>query len=431
MKKKIKILFTNLVSLEHNYGAQGIAFPLMARLNEYFDAEYCFILPEEYYKDNLSFAQKYNFNIIASPRPLVLLSKCYPFIHILYALARILLRRKRAITKRENILYVTLIKKLKESDIVIDLSGIEFIGDVSFKRKYSNCINVISMQCLAERHNKFYLKYTKSYGPFLGKFYKSLIKRQLNRLPFIFVRGENNLEEIRKLNLKVPIYSFPDISIALEPETKDWAITYIDKLKLDSSKPIVGLSPSSVIAGMVNVNSAGLNHLELCKKIINFFQSRNQQVLLIPHSIVGGKDITSCDLALVKRIYSELDNKEGVFIIDDIELTYKQVRAIIGLLDFYITGRYHSVSSALSMGIPVISLSWHMKYKDIMSLFLDNFLVIDCRTTGVEKSLSLIKRYYHNREWFNKCEVLKRKKKVVNQIDKSIKILVKEIKKHI
>jgi len=126
-----------------------------------------------------------------------------------------------------------------------------------------------------------------------------------------------------------------------------------------------------------------------------------------------------------------LKNKEKVFLIYDTELLYKQVRAIIGLLDFYITGRYHSVSSALSMGVPVVSFSWHIKYRDIMSLFLDDFLVIDCETTGVNKSLSLIKEYYNNRQWFNKEEVIKRKEDAIKHIGKSIDMLVGEIKKYI
>jgi hypothetical protein len=31
-KKKIKVLFTGLLYLNHNYGAQGIAFPMMEKL---------------------------------------------------------------------------------------------------------------------------------------------------------------------------------------------------------------------------------------------------------------------------------------------------------------------------------------------------------------------------------------------------------------
>jgi len=44
MKKMIKILFTDLSYLSHNYGYQAIAFLSMEKLNEYFHAEYTLLL---------------------------------------------------------------------------------------------------------------------------------------------------------------------------------------------------------------------------------------------------------------------------------------------------------------------------------------------------------------------------------------------------
>jgi polysaccharide pyruvyl transferase WcaK-like protein len=192
----------------------------------------------------------------------------------------------------------------------------------------------------------------------------------------------------------------------------------------------VGLSPSAVIAGIKVKNllsSCGDNHIKLCKDIIRFYQLNNQQVLLIPHSINDGKDLRSCDLALAWKIYSEMKNKKGLFLVDNTDLTYKQVRALIGLLDFYITGRYHSVSSALFMAVPTVVLSWHIKYKDIICLFSDEFPIINCRDKSAEKSLELIKDYYLNRQWFNRTELLERKKEIIEEIDKSIAMVVEEI----
>ena len=432
MKQKIKVLFTDLAYLEKNYGSQAIAFSFMEKFSEYFDAEYCFVLPENYYKDNLSFAKRHNFTIVASPNPMIVLSECSLLFYVLYGLAKFLIRGKKPVTKREKKQYISLVEQLKKSDVVIDLSGIEFIGNVNLRRRYANYINFVYMQRLSRKYHKPYFKYTKSYGPFPHRLHKSLAKKQLNKVPFVFVRGEKNLEEIKKLKLKNPVYSFPDISISMNPGNKSWAEGHLSRLGINISKPIIGLSPSTVIAETKtdSINSScDQNHIELCKQIIKFFQSKNQQILLIPHSIDDGEDISCCDLALSKKIYSELQNKKNVFLLPDMLLTYKQVRAIIGLLNFYITGRYHGLSSALSMNIPVIALSWHIKYKDMMSLFLDDFLSIDCRTSGVQGSLSLIEKYYKKRDWFNEDKVKERKKKVLKKINESMEILVKSIKK--
>lgn len=287
------------------------------------------------------------------------------------------------------------------------------------------------MQIVAEKYNKLYLKYTKSYGPFYGYLFRFLVKRSLNKLPFLLIRGNYNLKEIEKLKLSIPLYSFPDASLVLEPESREWAEDYIKKLGLDPCKKIIGLSPSSVIASIEERtgSSCGKLHLNLCQKIIDLYKKENQQILLFPHSIDDGKNEKDCDLALTRKFYNSLSDKKNIFLIEDMNLTYKQARAIIGLMDFYVTGRYHSVASALFMGVPVVSLSWHIKYKDIMSLFLDNPPIINCRDISVENALSLIKKHYYDRKWFDKEEILKKREEVSRDINKSIKLIADEVKK--
>lgn len=425
MKNEIKVLFTGLSYLNHNYGAQGIAFPLMEKISSKFNAEYTFVLSRNQEKE-YSFSREYTFSYITTPSFFAFLRKRSFSIYLLYRLIK-----RKTLTKVEKRNYSALINILKESDVVIDLSGIEFIGNVPLKTRYLKYLNETSVQLIAEKYDKLYIKYTKSYGPFPDndRIYQILVKRQLNKLPFLFVRGKTNLNRMKKLGLDIPLYSFPDVSLSLEAESRSWASDYISKLGIDTSKKMAGLSPSTVIAGLETEKraSCGDEHTKLCKEIIKFYQLNNNQVLLIPHSITDGEDLGSCDLALAKKIYDEINDKKGVFLIEDMGLSYAQVRAIIGLLDFYVTGRYHSLSSSLSMGVPTVSLSWHMKYGDIISLFLEDKPIIDCRVLRIEKATELIQDYYHNRQWFNRERVLERRKELVAEIDKSVNILTSVI----
>lgn len=429
MKKRIKVLFTDLLYLNHNYGAQGLSFPLMEKLSGQFDAEYTFVLPQGYPEEKLSFSEKYTFNVVIAPRLFVILSKLrFPF-YLLY-----LLVKRGTYPEDEKRRHSILIDAVMDSNVVIDLAGIEFIGNFPLRKRYANYLRIISLQWLAEKYGKLYLKYTKSYGPFpdKDKIYRFLVKKCLNKLPFLFVRGKNNLKEIKKLNLDVPLYSFPDVSLSLEAGNKKRALDYVSELGIDTSKNLVGLSPSAVIARMNTENrrsSCGNNHITFCKEIIKFYQMHNQQILLIPHSIVDGKNLRYCDLALTRKIYGEIENKTDIFLVDDMDLTYAQVRAIIGLLDFYVTGRYHSISSALFMAVPTVALSWHIKYKDIVSLFLEDFKVINCRKNSIEKSMALVKEAYLNRQWFDEERMLKKKKEIVKEIDRSVNILASEIRR--
>ena len=398
LDKKIRILFTNLMYLNQNYGAQAIGLTMMKKLSQFINAEYVFTVLNKYYEKDISFSKEYGFSVIPVTTEGTLLERSFYLGNILYMLIK-LLRNKRIafIPKEHKDLYLKLLEEVKRSDVVIDLSGIEYVGDISLLE---------------------------------GWFYRFFIKRTLDKLPFLFVRGEDNLKEVQKLNLKIPVYAFPDISIALEPEKEDWAIRYLADIGVDTKRPIVGLTPSSVIANYREDNNiCGFSHIKLCQEIIKFFQQKGRQVLLIPHSI-DPVEKRNCDLYLSNRIYEELEDKTDVKIIPE-ALDYPKMKAIIGLLEFYITSRYHSLSSALSMCVPVVSLSWHIKYKDIMSLFLDDFLAIDSKSTGLEDALYLIKKYYEDQHWFNKDEVKAKKEALVKQIDESISLLVNEINRSV
>ncbi|MDD5552226.1 MAG: polysaccharide pyruvyl transferase family protein, partial [Candidatus Pacebacteria bacterium] len=241
MEKKTKVLLTDLSYLNHNYGAQGISFSFMNKLNGYIDAEYVFVLPKKHYKENFLFAKNNYFNIVCNSGENFFLERGSVFF-FLYKIIYFLKKRK-TITKKEERIYLKLIETIKKSDIIVDLSGIEFIGNRGLKTKWLDYLKTIFFQRLSHKLKKPYFKYTKSYGPISGKIYTFFVKRKLKKLPFIFVRGRDNLEEIKKLKLKVPLYSFPDVSIALRPADKNWAVDYVKKIGIDVSKPIIGISP--------------------------------------------------------------------------------------------------------------------------------------------------------------------------------------------
>jgi polysaccharide pyruvyl transferase WcaK-like protein len=429
--KRIKILITNLGDINHNYGAQGIVFPftdkLSEHLSEHFNVEYGFITKKKYFDDNIEFLNKYGINAFKSLPDESLFIKNISFLNILINIFRSL-KGKDSIDKVE---YKKFFNKVEEYDVFINLTGIQFIGNKSIRRKYVSYISQTYAHWLSKNFNKLYLEYTKSYGPFSGFFYRFLVKKHFKKLPFIFVRGKKNLKEVEKLNLGIPTYSFPDISLSLKPEPESWAKSYLEDQGIVSSEPVIGISPTAVIKRISEkpINTCGSNHLILCKKAIEYFQKIGKQVIIIPHSIRDGVSEKSCDLAVSKKILHSLEDTNNVFLLDDMNLTYKQVRAIIGLLDFYMTGRYHSVCSALYMGVPTVCFAWHIKYKDILSIFLDDYPIIDCRKDSIKDGMDLILKYYNDRSWFDKDDVLKRRKEVNVHIDKSIQLIVEEINK--
>ena len=308
---------------------------------------------------------------------------------------------------------------------------VEFTVALSLAKRWKDFFNIIFVRFLSDIYGKKYLKYTKSYGPFPTKIYSYFVKKHLNKLPFLFIRGNRNMETLKAEKLKTKMYSFPDISFGLKPEDVAWAEKCLTEIGLNLNKPIFGISPTVVINNiLIKGQTCGDGHILLVRNIIKYFKSKkNVQILFIPHSLDDGLNLQSCDLALCRMIYNSLEDKEDIFLLDGLDFTYQQVRSIINKLGFYVTGRYHSLCSALSVGIPVVSLSWHIKYMDAMSMFFKNPLVINCRNTNVETAMELIEKYESNRDWYNKSKMIKVKKDIENSLDESIKIIIEELKR--
>ncbi len=389
--KKLKILFFGQFTINHDYGGQGLAYPIMEYLDKFFDIEYSFMVSEKYYQENLPYAEKKGFKLVPFP---------YPKIFI----------------KNQD-----LINAIKETDIIIDVDGIEYIGNLPKIKKWFHFYRTSYIQDLAKKYKKIYLKSPKSYGPIQGKIFKMLVKRKLNKVPFILVRGKENFENLKNLNLKTPIYNCPDVSLILKQKQQEWAIEYLEKLGINPRKELIGISPSYVM------NNKNEDHLELSKKIIKYFQSKGLQILIIPHAINDSADISSCDLALCKYLYEDLEDKQNVFLITDTDLEYKEIRSIIGRLSFYITARYHGLASALYMKIPTVIWSWHTKYKDMASLYLSEPKIISEEMTP-EQAIEFVKSSYENQSWFDKTKMEEKQKNVESEINKNLNLFVEKIK---
>jgi len=428
MKKK-QILLTDIVTLSRNYGSQAITLPLVEELSK--NAHCVLALSPKFLVQNRQFARNNRLNIIAEPNTITALSLVSVWFKMLNFIRNFYLRlsgRRQTLDEEKKHLSI-FIKNLKQSEFAIDACGIEFVGNTSLVKKWLQLLKTAVGQTLSAKFHKPYFKYTKSYGPFHGLFYRFIVKKLLTKLPFILIRagrGESaNFQEVKKLNLSQPIYSFADISIMLRPAPAAWAKKYLQTQKISLKKPIIGLSPSAVIRALPSEWASGKNHLNLCLKIIEFFQAEHQ-IVLLPHALGEGQNPKTSDLALVREIYSQLKNRRNVFVLSDQTLTYAQVRAIIGLFNFYICGRFHGVASALNRAVPVVPLAWHIKYDDLMALFLAKYPLINSRKLTVNQALSKIKISYQNQNWFNRDEVLKKKEAIIREIKKSLKLMVSE-----
>lgn len=420
-----KILITNLDTVDHNYGSQAIALPLAQKLKERFGAELTFVIGKRFVVENEAFFTKQGWQMLVEPNPITAMAKISFFYKRMEILRETILtiKGKSSQAKNEQEDLQKFEENLRNFDLVVDANGIEFVGNLPAGKRSNQFLRVNFIQALARINKIKYIKYTKSYGPFDGSLFRRAVKRQLNKLPFVLVRSGENLEQVKALKLDIPVYSYPDISLVLEPASEVWANEYLTKKGIDSKKSIVGISPSAVIAGLPNQNTAGQNHLVLCVNLIQEF-AKNEQVIILPHALGEEKNPARSDLVLARKIYEPFKNNPKVIFLDDLSLTYAQVRAIIGRMNFYVAARFHAIASALYMGTPVVPMSWHVKYRDLMGLFIDKFPVVDSRI-NISQAFNLIKKFKQNQGWFDKMKLGQRKKMVLKRIDQSMDLIEK------
>lgn len=276
------------------------------------------------------------------------------------------------------------LETMKEVDLVVDLVALSYmdLSIYSLKRNFIGNLSRYIIRHFANKTNTPLIRWTQSYGPFQYWFTQQMVERDLVKQKYIFARGEKSklfLSEIIEPN---SIHVFPDIAISLPVD-----FSYINSKKDILKNRYITLSPSSVLYRIQKDK-----HIQDMKEVIQYLLKKNFSVVIVPHNLMSiNPNLENCDLEVSKIIVK--DFKEKVFLIED-DLDPMNLKGIIAKAFFHIGGRYHSIVAALSSGTPAISLSWHEKYEDIMSMYNCGEYV----ENDLSKLLILIEQLIANRE---------------------------------
>jgi len=288
------------------------------------------------------------------------------------------------ITKRNFLISSSFnLKKMNECDFLIGADGYCFYDSNGIKAILFSLSRILFCSFLGK---KYYL-FPQSFGPFYSKSRILLLKLMLGRATQIYVRGNESQETLYKVIKKESVIC-PDIAFLFDIPTEFYQKKYIKNSGGPSQK--IGIIP--------NVNLAKVRK-EYIQLLINFLKKisyYDYKIFLIPHEIKKNK---FDDLAVCQQIYQGLVDKERekVVVIDDKNYTANDYKAIIGKMDFVVASRFHSAVAALSQTIPVITLSWSFKYKELMSWFGLKDYNIDFIDFDTQKVIDLVRRVEANK----------------------------------
>ena len=253
-------------------------------------------------------------------------------------------------------------KALIETDVCLLIGGTTFSDAQIFKVIY-NVACVLPTIILGKKS----IMYSQTIGPFKKTFNRICGKFCLSKVSFVVPRGEGSFKNVKELGIEQCEY-FTDSAFTLVVH---------DEIKNRIKEKYINLSPDKKIVG-ISINSiverkcvkANIRHNEIWANFIQYLQDEGYFVLLVPHSIrPNAKSTHNNDLLTIADILKYLPSQNNLFIIDD-PYDCKELRVVVGLADYYVASRFHSMISALCTNTPVLVFGWgFQKYKEVMSEF--------------------------------------------------------------
>jgi len=263
-----------------------------------------------------------------------------------------------------------------KSDIVISAPGGPYIGDLYRSHEISHLLQIY----FAKKMHKKVMIYAPSMGPFRHRFYNFIRKRILNKVEVITVRDSESYKNLLDFNLPKPlVYLTADSAIGNEINFRRRPYNEIIKKfkeenKIKEDEILVGFTPAGYEWNNISLENE-LNG-EKYNKIISTFldymiENYNIRVVIFPQ--LYGVDT---DLPLINGITSRVKKREKIIVFDNRLDSFKQ-QAVISILDFFVSNRYHPLIFSLLAGIPSIGISYQFKIKNLMERFGMGKFIID------------------------------------------------------
>lgn len=195
----------------------------------------------------------------------------------------------------------------------------------------------------------------------VGIFSKMAFKFSLERLDLITVRERHSYGYCVDLDIKNKnIYLTSDLAFLMKPVADERIYEIMDNENLKrNDKPLVGITvtreKANILQSNLNLYQSYQKHIKLLAEVIdNIILKSDATFVFFPHSI--GPDPYLDDRLVAKDIVSHCQRKERIILINT-EYSAAELKGVIGKLDLFIGERIHSVINAMSMNVPVISLS--------------------------------------------------------------------------
>jgi colanic acid/amylovoran biosynthesis protein len=289
-----------------------------------------------------------------------------------------------------------LINPFRATDAVIDISGFVSSDQLGSRAARGRLLNYM---WAVYAGNKIVFM-PQSWGPFQNKSVRRFTKWMLKKASLICARekvSRQYLIDAGCANTSQVLHSYDIAFLFNVHEAGKTAQEILSSIGLKShAKPFVTLTPNMRIYERVEGENAENRYIQNLIKIIHYFLDQtDHNIILVSHeaSLNRRNDPELC--VLLKKMAG---NPDRVAMLTGNE-TAGQVKSIIGLSEFLVASRYHSLVAALSMRTPVAVIGWSHKYDELMqTVGLSDYIVDPVRKTENRDALEMIKKAYRQRQ---------------------------------
>jgi len=291
------------------------------------------------------------------------------------------------------------IRKLRESDVALLIGGTTFADSMLFKVPW-NLLAALPAYWLGRP----VIFLSQTVGPTEKWANRVMAKWTLKRAVESHGRGRQSEKWLRQLGLDNVTYR-PDLSFSMhvpdfdEVAERTETVNEFRRVLETSDRKLVGVAPNSIV--YEKATRAGLDYIAFLNDVVRTIHEQGHRPVLIPHSYreniskLHNNDRSLC-LALLERIPEEMQ----CFYVDA-DLDSRDLRALVGQLHLLVASRFHSMISALSMGVPPITYGWgHHKYIEVLDEFGCGELYAPYQGLNVQDFAERLKRVDAQRdEW--------------------------------
>jgi polysaccharide pyruvyl transferase WcaK-like protein len=257
-------------------------------------------------------------------------------------------------------------ERLRACDVVCCIGGTTFADSMLYKVPWNLLAALPGL--IAGRPVVFL---AQTMGPFERPLNRALARWTLRRAAAVHGRGRRSAGLVRTLGIG-EVSAWPDLSLtmrldeaAASPRLAHWQARLA---ALAGVRRPVGITPNTIV--QAKMQAAGTDYAALLAAVMAELHGRGYALVLLPHSFRAGSrqghnnDHQLCQEVL-RRLPPEVD---CLYVAED--LTSQELRLLIGGLHLLVASRFHSMVSALAVGVPPVALGWGaQKYLEVLESF--------------------------------------------------------------